>query len=58
MTMMPSNTTTLPAEATLPAPAATPASAEADRYAGIPQYSRKKIFHVWTAAAIPMGVLS
>jgi CAAX protease family protein len=58
MTMMSSNTTTLPAEATLPAPAATPASAEADRYAGIPQYSRKKIFGVWAAAAIPMGVLS
>jgi uncharacterized protein len=32
--------------------------AEDDRYAGIPQYSKKKIFGVWAAAAIPMGVLA
>ena len=31
---------------------------EADRYAGIKQYSLAQIFAVWAAAALPMGVLA
>ena len=31
---------------------------EADRYAGIKQYSLAQIFAVWAAAAVPMGVLA
>ena len=31
---------------------------EADRYAGIEQYSLKEIIAVWAAAAVPMGVLA
>jgi membrane protease YdiL (CAAX protease family) len=52
------STTAPPADAIVPARVATPATTDDDRYAGIPQYSRKKIFGVWAAAAIPMGVLS
>jgi membrane protease YdiL (CAAX protease family) len=58
MITMSSSTITPPVEAVSPAPVATEASLDDDRYAGIPQYSRKKIFGVWAAAAIPMGVLS
>ena len=45
---------------TPPARAVTPAHVDADlaRYEGIEQYSRKKIFVVWAAAALPMGILS
>ena len=31
---------------------------EADRYAGIKQYSLTQIFAVWAAAALPMGILA
>jgi len=31
---------------------------EADRYAGIKQYSLAQIFAVWAAAALPMGILA
>jgi CAAX protease family protein len=35
-----------------------PIDAEVDRYAGIQQYSLRKILAVWLAAAAPMGLLS
>jgi CAAX protease family protein len=56
--MMSIHSTTAPLEAVSPPRRAELADGEAARYAGIQQYSLKKILAVWLAAALPMGVLS
>ena len=52
------HSTTAPLEAASPPERPELTDYEAARYAGIQQYTLKKILGVWAAAAVPMGMLA